>query len=102
MELKKQRLLVMLHPTEGEEKMGVASTTEQLGEREEEEEAEEVVGMKCRAPLKEVRRCLNLLSIDWMLMMASCIYSHGAQSTTTMPWCSVLSRKMKKNKRLMK
>lgn len=56
MELKKQRLLVMLHPTEGEERVGVASTTtEQPGEREEEEEDGEVVGMKCRAPLKEVR-----------------------------------------------
>lgn len=75
-ELKKQRLLVMLHPTEGagEEQVGVASTIEQLGEREEEEEEEvEVVGMKCRAPLEEVRRCLNLVSIDdWILMMTSC------------------------------
>ena len=57
-ELKKQRLLVMLHPTEeeGEERVGVASTAEQPGEGEEETE---VAGMKCRAPLKEVRRCFE-------------------------------------------
>ena len=57
-ELKKQRLLVMLHPTEGEEQVGVASTAEPSSQSEEgEEEAGsdgEVVGMKCRAPLKEV------------------------------------------------
>ena len=52
MELKKQRLLVMLHPTEaeeGEEQVGVASTAD------EGDEETEVAGMKCRAPLKEVR-----------------------------------------------
>lgn len=65
MELKKQRLLVMLHPMEGEEgeeKVGVVSGTDQLQrdgrEREvEDQEETEVVGMKCRAPLKEVRMC---------------------------------------------
>ena len=79
MELKKQRLLVMLHPTEGtegEEQVGVASGTDQLQrdgrEREvEDQEETEVVGMKCRAPLKEVRMCsdhpLLLNYSDWIL-----------------------------------
>ena len=58
MELKKQRLLLMLQPSE-EEKRGVADAVEQRVELAEKEESAEsgggVDGMKCRAPLKEVR-----------------------------------------------
>ena len=55
-ELKKQRLLFMLQPTEGEEQVGVARPVEQSEERKDEAQnsSEEVSGMKCRAPLKEV------------------------------------------------
>ena len=52
-ELKKQRLLLMLQPSEGEEEGGVAIGG-QPSYTPEEEDGEEVSGMKCRAPLKEV------------------------------------------------
>lgn len=64
MELKKQRLLFMLHPTEGEreEQVGVAGAG---GERDEEESEDsgDVAGMKCRVPLKEVGRIVRFLSL---------------------------------------
>ena len=92
MEVKKQRLLFMLHPTEGEgeEQVGVAGTADE----EEKEDSGEVVGMKCRAPLKEVGKLLSFLC---PLMMAdvSLSCSHGVQSTTTILWCSALNRKKK-------
>ena len=59
-ELKKQRLLLMLHPTEREEERGVADDGQQTSSKLEDagetegEGSGEIVGMKCRAPLKEV------------------------------------------------
>ena len=57
-EVKKQKLLLMLHPTEeGEgpsEEVGVATDGPPPADGGEGESVDDVVGMKCRAPLKEV------------------------------------------------
>ena len=68
MELKKQKLLMMLHvPDTGHEMQPLAidPSTEGEGKVEEEDEEElrdDLVGMKCSAPLKEVSQ-----SIMWTI-----------------------------------
>lgn len=60
MEVKKQRLLLMLHPTDEEGEgpsaveVGVATGAQPIDESEVAEGEGDVIGMKCRAPLEEV------------------------------------------------
>lgn len=104
MELKKQKLLLMLQPMEGDEEGGVATALQPSnseGEKEQ-ESGEDVVGMKCRAPLKEVWvRPLTSHSHSSHIIIVI-VHSPGVQWTTTMLWYSALSLHLRLMQRVRK